>query len=240
MSDSARQFGSLGAYFTRPVEDAEVEDYKVLKRSRPSFAAAENKENDQGAAPLCRCADPETCVVKTVQKDGLNKGRQFYVCPRSRDVQCDFFEWAEQSTPSAAASVSSEGSSIAPDAAKVEAPMCRCMEPSDLKTVQKEGPTKGKTFFCCKTKACNFFEWSERPTATTAPSAAPVAVAAAGISATGGSCYKCGQSGHWSKSCPARVAGVSAAGSVGGTCFKCGVAGHYANSCPSATGKRKF
>ena len=32
---------------------------------------------------------------RTVQKDGPNKGRDFYTCPKPRDDQCGFFEWAD-------------------------------------------------------------------------------------------------------------------------------------------------
>ena len=31
----------------------------------------------------------------TVQKEGLNKGRQFFTCSKPREDQCGFFEWAD-------------------------------------------------------------------------------------------------------------------------------------------------
>ena len=31
----------------------------------------------------------------TVQKEGPNKGRQFYACPKPREQSCGFFEWAD-------------------------------------------------------------------------------------------------------------------------------------------------
>lgn len=32
-----------------------------------------------------------------VQKDGPNKGKQFYTCSKPRENQCGFFQWAEDS-----------------------------------------------------------------------------------------------------------------------------------------------
>lgn len=30
-----------------------------------------------------------------MKKEGPNKGRKFYVCPKPREQQCTFFEWAD-------------------------------------------------------------------------------------------------------------------------------------------------
>ncbi len=43
---------------------------------------------------LCSCG--EEAVERTVQKEGPNKGRQFFVCPKPRDQQCQFFEWSSE------------------------------------------------------------------------------------------------------------------------------------------------
>lgn len=32
----------------------------------------------------------------TVQKDGPNKGRQFYGCPKGMNSTCNFFKWADE------------------------------------------------------------------------------------------------------------------------------------------------
>lgn len=51
--------------------------------------------------PLCK-GHGEACVLRTVKKDSLNKGRQFYVCCRPEghksnpDARCDHFEWVER------------------------------------------------------------------------------------------------------------------------------------------------
>ena len=39
-------------------------------------------------------------VRRTVQKEGPNKGRQFYTCSKPREDQCGFFEWADDIPPS--------------------------------------------------------------------------------------------------------------------------------------------
>lgn len=45
-------------------------------------------------APQCNCNLPT--VKRTVQKDGPNKGRMFYSCPKSFQEKCNFFQWADE------------------------------------------------------------------------------------------------------------------------------------------------
>lgn len=52
-------------------------------------------------APDCCCEDRFSsgyCAVQSqlraVVKEGANKGREFYTCPKARDQSCPFFEWA--------------------------------------------------------------------------------------------------------------------------------------------------
>ncbi|XP_072168327.1 DNA topoisomerase 3-alpha-like [Diadema setosum] len=55
---------------------------------------------DQGSSTnvwgeiMCQCNG--AAVQRTVQKEGPNKGRQFYVCGKSREKQCSFFQWADE------------------------------------------------------------------------------------------------------------------------------------------------
>ncbi|CAH1782528.1 unnamed protein product [Owenia fusiformis] len=52
-------------------------------------------------APLCK-GHKEKCVLRTVKKDSLNKGRQFYCCARPEghksnpEARCDTFEWIDK------------------------------------------------------------------------------------------------------------------------------------------------
>ncbi|XP_046948296.1 endonuclease 8-like 3 [Lynx rufus] len=81
------------------------------------------------------------CVLRVVQKDGENKGRQFYACPLPRQAQCGFFQWADLSFP-----------------------FCNHGRRAIMRTVLKIGPNNGKNFFVCplgKAKQCNFFQWAE-------------------------------------------------------------------------------
>ncbi|KAF0874200.1 endonuclease 8-like 3 isoform X1 [Crocuta crocuta] len=81
------------------------------------------------------------CVLRVVQKDGENKGRQFYACPLPRGAQCEFFQWADLSFP-----------------------FCDHGRHSVMRTVLKIGPNNGKNFFVCplgKAKQCSFFQWAE-------------------------------------------------------------------------------
>ena len=51
--------------------------------------------------PLCK-GHNEPCVARTVKKDGLNKGRVFYVCTKpdgpktNPEARCDHFEWQDK------------------------------------------------------------------------------------------------------------------------------------------------
>ncbi|XP_074645688.1 DNA-(apurinic or apyrimidinic site) endonuclease 2-like [Tubulanus polymorphus] len=55
------------------------------------------------APPMCR-GHREPCVLRTVKKDNLNKGRQFWVCPRpeghasNKEARCNHFEWIAKKT----------------------------------------------------------------------------------------------------------------------------------------------
>ena len=35
-------------------------------------------------------------MIRTVQKEGSNKGRDFYCCQKPREEQCGYFQWVDQ------------------------------------------------------------------------------------------------------------------------------------------------
>ena len=49
---------------------------------------------DQPPAPKCDCGEP--CALRTTNKPGPNCGRQFYVCAKPREQQCQFFQWVDE------------------------------------------------------------------------------------------------------------------------------------------------
>ncbi|XP_048349631.1 DNA topoisomerase 3-alpha isoform X2 [Sphaerodactylus townsendi] len=76
-------------------------------RGRSWSEGAYSGGGDDGAT--CKCAQPS--VLRTVQKEGANKGRQFHTCAKPREQQCGFFQWADENEAPAAAFPSSHSMS---------------------------------------------------------------------------------------------------------------------------------
>ena len=55
--------------------------------------ARSDSNSDSRQTIVCNCGTE--AVQRTVQKEGPNKGRQFFTCSKPRDDQCGFFEWAD-------------------------------------------------------------------------------------------------------------------------------------------------
>lgn len=135
------------------------------------------ESNDAGDTGIPRCEGHGLpCIERVVSRDGPNKGRVFFVCPRPQSEQCNFFAWASDGTPAdPSVSVKCSGHNEA------------CVE----RTVKKEGPNKGRCFYSCRRSqmdgSCGFFLWkdeaeaaasgtatsSSRGTNPPAPSSAP-------------------------------------------------------------------
>lgn len=238
--EQPRKLGSLGAYFSRAEPDYDVESLEELKRARLTLATGASAADHEGAdkenavesapdGPPCRCAAPLPSAPRTVQKEGPNKGRRFFVCAHPREQQCSFFEWADAPKP------------LAPAEAASAVRVCRCSEPAASKTVQKEGANKGRVFFSCprpRDAACNFFEWADVP--APAPASAAGTQAQAGTQGQATPCYKCNELGHWARDCPSAKKAGAGAGARGVNCYKCGMSGHLANACAADQAKRKW
>nr|XP_035929406.1 DNA topoisomerase 3-alpha [Halichoerus grypus] len=137
----------------------------------PPAAAAEGSNS-----VTCNCG--QEAVLLTVRKEGPNQGRQFYKC---HSGGCSFFLWAD-SSPSEAGGLPS--STLRPTGGLLGRPpatgdrrggsgqpgdedggggmSCLCSQPAVTRTVQKDGPNKGRQFHTCakpREQQCGFFQW---------------------------------------------------------------------------------
>ncbi|XP_070580775.1 DNA topoisomerase 3-alpha-like [Ptychodera flava] len=142
-----------------------------------SIASRFNTNNSSDSAIVCNCN--EDARILTVRKEGPNCGRQFYKCANGA---CDFFLWAESDTTATNTSNSLPswggsgfgnssnergGNSDTQRGSSANAwgeVVCRCNQPAVKRTVQKEGPNKGREFWTCpkpRDNQCGFFEWTD-------------------------------------------------------------------------------
>ncbi|KAJ1588514.1 hypothetical protein NDA11_000506 [Ustilago hordei] len=197
-----------------------------------------NSTNGTGVR-RCMCGEP--AVERTTNKPGANQGRKFFVCPKPMDDsgKCDFFDWADSSNgpapparvipakrPSASDNDSDNRSSNVRtyncnfNSGGVR--RCDCNLQAVLKTVSKDGPTKGKAFWACNRESarlrCGFFEWDDGSAdtsdsndgagggryggQTSRGNSRSSGGGGGGGGKGGGECYRCGQTGHWASDCP--------------------------------------
>ena len=100
---------------------------------------------------LCRCGTQRE--RKTSGPTSSFPGRQYFVCP-----DCNSFEWADKAVHLAAAA----------------GPTCACGKATVQRSVKKDGPNKGRTFWGCATwpGGCGHFEFQETSTPPRAATAA--------------------------------------------------------------------
>ncbi|XP_036875402.2 DNA topoisomerase 3-alpha isoform X3 [Manis javanica] len=123
----------------------------------------------------CNCG--QEALLLTVRKEGPNQGRQFYKC---NGGNCNFFLWADSSPPEAGGLPPSAskppGGSVGHQPGSRNPPggfgssgddrgggmSCLCSQPTVTRTVQKDGPNKGRQFHTCakpRERQCGFFQW---------------------------------------------------------------------------------
>ncbi|XP_020500742.2 endonuclease 8-like 3 isoform X1 [Labrus bergylta] len=110
------------------------------RTSRTEATGRDSSVSHSPGAPCC-ASHRRPAVLRTVHKDGDNKGRTFYSCSLPRETKCDFFEWAD-----------------------THFPFCHHGKRCLMRTVLKLGPNNGRNFYTCsfqKGKQCDFFQWVE-------------------------------------------------------------------------------
>ncbi len=166
----------------RPPARQDSEDEEAPPRFQPSPKRRRvDSASGAGAAdpPACNCGD--TSVLRTVGKDGPNKGREFWVCPKPRGEDCGYFLWNDDAAAAGAQQAQGRaGPSRAPAPAAPrsrqptggqdagdDARHCTCGDTAVLRTVNKDGPNKDRQFWCCSkprdSGQCDFFEWADEP-----------------------------------------------------------------------------
>ncbi|XP_058139339.1 DNA topoisomerase 3-alpha isoform X1 [Dasypus novemcinctus] len=137
----------------------------------------------------CNCG--QEALLLTVRKEGPNQGRQFYKCSGGG---CSFFLWADSSPPGAQeprsaasrppgssqgrppGSGSHPGGLGGPGEGTAGGTSCLCSQPAVTRTVQKDGPNKGRQFHTCsrpREQQCGFFQWVDENVAPGPFGAAP-------------------------------------------------------------------
>uniref|UniRef100_A0A672UK74 DNA topoisomerase n=1 Tax=Strigops habroptila TaxID=2489341 RepID=A0A672UK74_STRHB len=198
-----------------------------MSSTRTPRAALSAAPDDGNNAVVCNCGNE--ALLLTVRKEGPNQGRQFYKCSAST---CNFFLWADQQ-PEDRNNVAPWGSALPQPSAGRElfgssssdpggGTMCSCGQPAVTRTVQKDGPNKGRQFHTCskpRDQQCGFFQWADENTAPGKANGKPHSVI--GFSRGLGSkakrpgslssgaaakkprtCSICHQPGHTRKTCP--------------------------------------
>ncbi|NWY02920.1 TOP3A topoisomerase, partial [Nothoprocta ornata] len=217
-----------------------------LSSTRAPRPAPSVAPDDGNNAVTCNCGNE--AVLLTVRKEGPNQGRQFYKCSAST---CNFFLWADQ-RPEDRGDVAPPGSApprpfAGRGPANFPSPggggregrgsepfgssscdsggaVCRCDQPAVTRTVQKDGPNKGRQFHTCpkpRDQQCGFFQWADENVAPGASGDSLNRFGSSGSSREFGSkakrpssvssvatakkprtCSICHQPGHTRKTCP--------------------------------------
>lgn len=155
---------------SQPLVNRHIGPSKAMTQTfLPPTAAGESN------SVTCNCG--QEALLLTVRKQGPNQGRQFYKCSGGG---CNFFLWADSSHPTGGGPPTSAsrlpGNSVGWLSAS-DSNMdgfgshgsdsdgntsCLCGQPVVTRTVQKDGPNKGRQFHTCakpREQQCGFFQW---------------------------------------------------------------------------------
>ncbi|XP_067912202.1 DNA topoisomerase 3-alpha isoform X1 [Heterodontus francisci] len=178
-----------------------------VSRTVPSQMAADNN------AVVCNCG--QDALLLTVRKDGPNQGRRFYKCNVG---SCNFFLWADQDVGDSGSGETVSRGSMAPGAGGFRRAgsngtsgggeaVCTCNQLAVTRTVQKDGPNKGRAFHTCskpRDQQCGFFQWTDEnvPPGTTNKRRDGNSSRNAPTAKKPRSCGLCHQPGHTRTKCP--------------------------------------
>ncbi|KAM9098574.1 DNA topoisomerase 3-alpha [Sarcophilus harrisii] len=127
--------------------------------------------NENHNTVMCNCG--QEALLLTVRKEGPNQGRLFYKCNTNN---CNFFLWADSHqgtevasssrirTPSHFQGNSTNSGGRQDGFGNHGSAICMCNQPAITRTVQKEGPNKGRQFHTCskpREQQCGFFQWAD-------------------------------------------------------------------------------
>lgn len=101
-------------------------------------------------------------LIECLNKSLSFSGRQFYKCAQST---CSFFLWDPNDPNNPVVTNQNQGrpGGGGGGGRSNTAVTCRCGQPAPLRTVSKEGPNKGRQFYCCGNmmNGCKFFQWAD-------------------------------------------------------------------------------
>ncbi|CED85438.1 prokaryotic type i dna topoisomerase [Phaffia rhodozyma] len=179
----------------------------------------------ESSTTRCGCMKP--AVERTVLRDTANKGKRFWACSAPQGEGCGFFEWIDD----VSGEPQRQSGPIAPsnhrpvqqqrtNSNRGDILRCQCNLTAVQRTVNKEGPNKGRVFWVCpnsEAARCKFFEWDDER------------INGGGANGGGGSI----RSGPNRSS--DRGGGPTNGGGTTGECFKCNQPGHWAISVTTPT-----
>ncbi len=85
--------GPSNESWSRPSSSHHTHPSRAQHPSQSPHSAQSWPPSSQGTSFTCKCGS--IAVQRTVNKDGPNKGRAFYTCPKPREEQCGYFEWSD-------------------------------------------------------------------------------------------------------------------------------------------------
>ncbi|XP_055450078.1 DNA topoisomerase 3-alpha isoform X2 [Psammomys obesus] len=170
-SQALNRMDSSQHSLSQPLANRHTGSSKAVAQALLPFSAA-----GESNSVTCNCG--QEAVLLTVRKQGPNQGRLFYKCSAGA---CNFFLWADSSHPTGGGGPPTSASR--PSGNSVRCPSgfgshmdgfgnlgsdhdgsttCLCGQPAVTRTVQKDGPNKGRQFHTCakpREQQCGFFQW---------------------------------------------------------------------------------